>query len=220
MPRVSHYNPIWEQEHNWIAKCPKDATKALCKACGSEFSIKNISVADIRKHVGRDKHEKAYNIWKRQRTLIPVQQPRPKSNPAAAGHNNNNNSPASSSSSSKVIVTRKPSIITLNHTETVTKSEIIRALDIISNNSSLNCVNNDNAKYSAMFPDSQIAKNFRMKRSKLTYVIQHGLAPYFIEKQKLEMKDKLFCYHFDETTTAQKKSSMMDTSPSEIKWER
>ena len=105
MPRVSHYNPIWEQEHDWIAKCPKDATKALCKACGSEFSIKNSSVADIRKHVGRDKHKKAYNIWKRQRTLIPVQQPRPKSNPAAAGHNNNNNSPASSSSSSKVIAT-------------------------------------------------------------------------------------------------------------------
>ena len=62
MPRDSHYDPTWEQEHDWIAKCPKDVIKALCKACWSEFSIKNSSVTDIRKHVGSAKHEKAYNI--------------------------------------------------------------------------------------------------------------------------------------------------------------
>ena len=41
--------------------------------------------------------------------------------------------------------------------------------------------------------------------TKLTYVIVHGIAPYYRSQLMKELDDKLFSYHFDENTTTQVK---------------
>ena len=87
--------------------------------------------------------------------------------------------------------------------EQTTNAEIIRALDVIDHNLSFRSIDNDAAKYAKMFPDSEIAKGYSMHRSRINYVIGHGLEPYFKDKLLDDAKDKLFCIHFDEPTTKQ-----------------
>ena len=55
-----------------------------------------------------------------------------------------------------------------------------------------------------MCPDSEIAKGVKMSRTKLSYVIGHGLGPYFLQKTVdniLNTPGTYFTLHFDETTT-------------------
>ena len=57
-----------------------------------------------------------------------------------------------------------------------------------------------------MCPDSEIAKGVKMSRTKVSYVIGHGLGPYFLQKTVddiLNTPRTYFTLHFDETTTSQ-----------------
>ena len=69
--------------------------------------------------------------------------------------------------------------------------------------------------FQKMFPDSTIveytAKHMTMSRTKVSYMISHGLGPYF-HQQTVEDIQRIAntCYtlHFDETTNAQSKKQM------------
>ena len=54
-----------------------------------------------------------------------------------------------------------------------------------------------------MCPDSEIAKGVKMNHTKVSYVIGHGLGPYFLQKTVddiLNTPRTYFTLHFDETT--------------------
>ena len=57
--------------------------------------------------------------------------------------------------------------------------------------------------FSKMFPDSKFAQKYQMHKSKLCYVVGYGLAPHYTVQLQKDAKDKLYCFHFDETTTSQ-----------------
>lgn len=59
-----------------------------------------------------------------------------------------------------------------------------------------------------MFPDSNIAKGYKLAATKVSYIITHGLGPYFLETLVEELQGKYFTLHFDETTTIQVKKQM------------
>ena len=59
-----------------------------------------------------------------------------------------------------------------------------------------------------MFGDSAVAHSMTMSRMKMSYLIGHGLGPYFLQKtidDILKSSDPYYTIHFDETTTAQVK---------------
>ena len=64
-------------------------------------------------------------------------------------------------------------------------------------------------KSQAMFPDSEIVKGYKQQETKIRYVIVHSIGPHFRELLKDELKQKVYSYHFDKTTTSQAKISMM-----------
>ena len=41
-----------------------------------------------------------------------------------------------------------------------------------------------------IFPDSQIARQMQLQRTKLRYVVKHGLAPYYKEKLEASIKNE------------------------------
>ena len=60
-------------------------------------------------------------------------------------------------------------------------------------------------------PDSEIAKGVKMSRTKVSYVIGHGLGPYFLQKTVddiLNTPRTYFTLHFDETTISQIKKQI------------
>ena len=62
-----------------------------------------------------------------------------------------------------------------------------------------------------MFGDSAVAHSMTMSRMKMSYLIGHGLGPYFLQKtidDILKSSDPYYTIHFDETTTAQVKKQM------------
>ena len=58
-----------------------------------------------------------------------------------------------------------------------------------------------------MFPDSQIAKGHKLNETKMNYMIQFGIAPYFRDLIKDDLKNILCSFKFDETTKKQVKKN-------------
>ena len=56
---------------------------------------------------------------------------------------------------------------------------IFWALNVVINNCSLLSARVNGDLFPKVFPDSEIAKHFAFSAGKLSYIIHHGLAPYF-----------------------------------------
>ena len=84
----------------------------------------------------------------------------------------------STSSVSKMNTLKQSSINTVLQKENFTRAEIMWALEILMNNYSYrSCVGKD--QLFTMFPDSSIAQKFQFGKTKASYVICYGLAPFF-----------------------------------------
>ena len=60
-----------------------------------------------------------------------------------------------------------------------------------------------------MFPDSKIAQKFSIRHSKMSYVISHGLGPYFRDQLIKDIKNcQQFVFCFDEQTNNQNKKQL------------
>ena len=68
-----------------------------------------------------------------------------------------------------------------------TNTEIIWTLKSIMSSYSNNSYANMNDTFKRMFPDSKVAEEFSMITSKLSYIVNHRLAPYF----KTILKDEI-----------------------------
>ncbi|EEC07669.1 hypothetical protein IscW_ISCW006805 [Ixodes scapularis] len=66
--------------------------------------------------------------------------------------------------------------------------------------------------YPHMFPDSEIARNFRCGRKKLSYVISDGLGPYFKSKgiEELVRPNVFYAVMIDETPKPEEKVQQLD----------
>ena len=109
----------------------------------------------------------------------------------------------------------------LSSEDQVVFAEILRCLDNIERNSSFSAANSDNDKYKLMFPESKIASSYRQKTKgydKVKYMIQFDIAPYLQNIILNELKELLFSFRFDETTTSPVKKQywccLLYTSPS------
>ena len=76
--------------------------------------------------------------------------------------------------------------------EAVTRAEIRWALKVVMSNLSLNSCKQIAYLFRSMFPDSSIAKGFTLRPSKCSYVICHGIAPFFKTLLLDELKEALF----------------------------
>lgn len=63
----------------------------------------------------------------------------------------------------------------------VIKSEIRWCLNLIYNRMSLRSCVDISSQFRSMFPDSSIAKQFSMSKTKASYVINHGISKHFYE---------------------------------------
>lgn len=89
----------------------------------------------------------------------------------------------------------------INHVtkqETI-KAEIIWALDSIKKHRSFHSSDDQGKIFAAMFPDSTIAKQYRMAEDKLAYVTTFGLSPHFQQQSVMRISSASeFTISFDE----------------------
>ena len=74
---------------------------------------------------------------------------------------------------------KQTNIVDVNAKQLATKAEIRWSIDVVLSNYSFNSVSNKSDLFCKMFPDSKIAENFSCGKTKCSYVVCFGRAPYF-----------------------------------------
>ena len=118
--------------------------------------------------------------------------------------------PSTSNNTSAMQVTLQTTIQTSS--KEVARSEILWGLHAVYRYQSLRstCYISNSKLFQAMFPDSSIAMDFSLSAAKLSYIVNHGLAPYFKNQIMQELVSKgprlppkfVFCFDesFNQTT--------------------
>ena len=96
--------------------------------------------------------------------------------------------------------------------EDVLSAEVLWAIEILMVHSSSNSSAGTDKLFAKMFPDSQIAKQFQCGKTKCSYLINFGLAPYFKEKlmKKLQVPGTKYVISFDESLNKVLQKEQMD----------
>ena len=89
--------------------------------------------------------------------------------------------PSSSKISQPVEIStvKQTNIVDANAKQFATKAEIVWSIDDVLSNYSFNSVSNKSYLFCKMFPDSKTVENFCCGKTKCSYVVCFGLAPYF-----------------------------------------
>ena len=96
------------------------------------------------------------------------------------------------------------------HQNRVTTAEVLWAMNCVEHDYSFNSADKSAELFRTIFPDSDIAKNFSMGATKLTYVVNDGLGPLFHNEVVDDLKNGKNGYIvvFDENPTDQNKNQM------------
>lgn len=166
-----------------IIEKSNETTKLKCKICNIyiEYSIKGL--AAIRQHSDGKKHKSNYATKE--------------------GENQ-----------TKIVLDGKSNLMTaglnLSFSHKVMKSELLHTINAIDKNHSFQSSMKDAENYKEMFPDSEIAKSFKINPKKAAYLTTEALGPYYREQflDDIIKNDKPFSILFDETTNVQNRNEL------------
>ena len=100
------------------------------------------------------------------------------------------------------IVTSKPTA-KVSPQQAIMSAEILQALHVVDSGLPFASAESDGDRFRLQFPDSAITKGYKQGKTKITYVIQHGIVPYIADLLQQDIASKPFSFKFDETTTSQ-----------------
>ena len=193
--KICIFNNNWltsSKYSSWLVKS-NCKSKARCKLCCKDFDISNMGVSALESHASGKKHtdivEKRSsgtgNLFFHNTTVQPVQ-PHP--------------APTSTQTIECMVIPVSASY-----------AEILWSLKVVMSHFSLRSCLELNELFKCMFSDSEIAKSFRLSKTKCSYYINHGLAPYF--KEELVKSINLSSYiviSFDESMNRVIQDEQMD----------
>lgn len=175
------YCTDWEKSFDWLQKVPEDIHLAKCKFCDSKIQIRNGGASQLRAHASTKKHKNRADIL------------------------NNRTSQSTILANAGQIQLSKSRLSLMSTDDEVLRSEILWALKCAKSNFSFASNNGNNNLFATMFPDSAIAKSYKMAETKCKYMLQFGVYPWLLEDLKEDIKGKPISFLFDETTTIQVK---------------
>ena len=195
----TQYNKDWENEtlfpefSKWVKNISNKPNCDRCKFCpGSVIDLSNMAIQAIKSHSKSKKHEKASTLFTSnspitffQRKLTEVESETKNldsSNSSNSLHSSNSSNSSSNSSNSSGQSVSFQSVIDSNSMRNARKAEVLWAIKVIVGHHSYRSCGDLSELFVKMFPDSNTAREFSMGRTKLSYVICHGLAPYYQNK--------------------------------------
>ncbi|CAF0764829.1 unnamed protein product [Adineta ricciae] len=209
MPKnLTKFNTSWfsrvDSDNNpvqiWL-KSGSTETTFRCSLCQTnDLNCGNQGWKAIEQHMSNYKHKNILNQWKQNTKFTVLSSLSPSSRPANASN---------SSSMSVPVLEKNHKDKLLSSEDQITKAEVLWSLNVAQKGFSYSSCNELNELFPLMFPDSSIAKKFSIQSDKMSYVISHGLGPYF-KKQMLEdvKKADKFTLIFDEQTNNQNKKQL------------
>ena len=179
---------------DWLTKT--DKLTGNCKVCRKNIKLGTMDVGAIRSHMTRSTVHK-------ERMKLFCQALSDEAEAEAAGHLNgevlvveNTNSLTTTNIQSPDNNDKQCRIIDDN----VRTAELLYALNMVYNCASFNSLNDCGSLFRKMFPDSKIGISITLARTKATYIVKFGVAPFVKEKlvADLSLVDKVVIM-FDES---------------------
>ena len=220
----------------WCHEHKKDRFVAVCRICEKDISISNSGVYALLQHAGRKVHrEKAMVRYSNMESkLLKAKEVDDASTSASVGqadtgkqsHEVTQEGTTQVSIQEFFIKKAKDTItsgrvvepcgskdteLAMTVQDQIMKAETLWALKTASENFSFRVSDGVPELFQKMFPDSTIAKHMTMSRTKVSYMISHGLGPYFQQQTVGDIQripNTYYTLHFDETTNAQIKKQM------------
>lgn len=197
----------------WLRENANDKFSAYCCFCKKNFSLSNMGKQSLTNHARSSKHSKIIiSIEKKNYGMHMFLNAKPQTplvqNLVTGSSNLNNPHTSLSDYNSSVLtpdVPKSPILGEKNITQffekdATTKAEILWALQCVYSHLSMSAGGACIETMKLMFPDSNIASNIKLQRTKLTYTIVHGLAKHFLyELQDILKKVDCFTIAFDES---------------------
>ena len=192
VPRESHFSDLWltiPEYNGWLRK--KNDTTAICKYCCKDINVSNMGEQALKSHMKGQKHKD-----------------RTPSNSIIS-----HLQPASSSKSETFILptSTQTTIKSVLIKDSILHAEIRWVLKIIESKHSQHLCEGTCELFAAMFPDSEIAQNLKLGRTKCGYYINHGIAPHFLQLLYEEINaSPYYIISFDERLNKSLQRGQMD----------
>ena len=182
----------------WCSR--KDEYTAVCSFCKEDISVEHMRIGTLRQHASFNKHRWLSGVSKEKK---------PKEQLSLSSFFIKKEK---TEALPKKGVDLQESTVKTEWTfkQSVTKAEIIAALQFADQNTPFASTDNLGPCYREQFTDSRIAQNVAIGAKKMSYLVGYGLGPYFtkLTVSNLVAGNSFFTLHFDETVTAQKKKQM------------
>lgn len=214
----------------WCCEHSTDRFIAVCRLCEKDINISNSGCHALLQHAGYKSHkEKAMVRYSSvESKLLKAKEVNEQSKSTSVGGDEPKPQEGTKQASIKEFFVKKGKDVCSSDTvvepcsskdvenvltvqDQIVKAETLWALKTASENFSFRVSDGVPELFQKMFPDSTVAKHITMSRTKVAYMIGHGLGPYF----KREIVDDIqrfpstyFTIQFDETTNAQMKKQM------------
>ncbi|XP_063243684.1 uncharacterized protein LOC134542976 [Bacillus rossius redtenbacheri] len=231
--RLTEFNDGWlcdQRFQPWLQKVEKDK-HVFCSLCRSTLSSSNMGKRAVTSHLNGQKHKSRSRVNSECDLRIFLK----KSNTDASTSSQESSRFSQSEESlqenkcakdvnesenlsflntkeivSQQSVTSRPLQSFLLKNEN-TKADILWCLLVVMNHWSVNSAGKAVQVFKAMFSDSSIAMNMRLQRTKISYTIVYGLAPYFHKELLQEISQcDFFVISFDESLNKIAQKEQMD----------
>lgn len=207
MPGKCKYSAKWLKDQTipkidkWLREDPKNPSVAVCIKCKSTFSVEHNGIGAVRKHAQGLGH---IALTDDNQTTIEFPAPPNSSSNLLA-------TPAIATTSRKSDVIPAAQVSSYMLSEGVMRAEIIWAIDRVMRHFSLRDGEESSSLFPFMFPDSDLASKFQMKKDKLAYMATYGIGPYFQNQlSKVVASCPFFCISFDESLNKVSQKGQMD----------
>lgn len=149
--RQTKFQDGWIETLNAQAWLRKGSTPsvATCTACNSDVSVAQAGIQALRQHEKGAKHIAAVAAKKTQQSI------------------------------QQFFAAPKTEKVDAKSADKVTEAELRWCLHLCETNTPLHSQDHAATLFGRMFPDSQVAKNMTCGRTKLSYLLLHGLDPFF-----------------------------------------
>ena len=234
MKKTTSFSPHWLSDPDfsgWIGAVPDDKHRARCNACGCAFDLSNMGKRALQSHATGKKHQKALalmvTVKKEQNTLHSFFSKVPKAIPVHDTALVQEEIPdavppdlyvppppplsVQQSAASTTNGSKQQCVLKVSSGD-VLRAEVLWSIKVVLSHFSVNSCTGMPELFRSMFPDSSIAKEFKIYKTKCSYIICFGLAPYFKElfMRKLKEADCKFVISFDESLNRILQEELMD----------
>lgn len=218
----SHFQKQWFEKIDkngqkvslWLREVDGDSSAAYCSLCAKKFDVSTMGWPAVQQHCSGKTHEKKAMLLSQHDVSVTAYFVKQADQASTSKVDDKLQStkcpPAQCAQHAKPTGTQSEMKQHLTVADQVTKAEALWAMKVANGHLPFASADHLPELFQSMFPDSLIAKNFSLSSVKVSYMLSHGLGPYFSDKlcDELRGSDTFYTVFFDETTTVQNRKTI------------